>query len=93
MSIPITSLTNHKDKVFLNDSPAITKKMINKIRTSNGFSEAYFSPSNKGIFFSTLGMGSGTFQSAQAANRGSNMIMPIPILAKISDIFPDVAKS
>ena len=89
----MTSLTNHRDKVFLNDSPAITRKMINKILTSKGFSAAYFSPSNKGIFFSTFGMGSGTFQSAHAAKIGSNRIIPIPILAKISDIFPEVEKS
>ena len=91
--MPITSLTNHKDKVLRKDSPAITKKIMHKILTSSGFSAAYLRPSIKGIFFSTFGIGSGTFQSAHAANNGNNKIIPIPILAKISAIFPDVEKS
>ena len=79
--------------MFLKDSPAITKNIINKILTRRGFSAAYLSPSNSGIFFSTLGIGSGTFHSAHAANIGNNKIIPIPMLAKMSDIFPEVEKS
>ena len=56
-------------------------------------SAAYFRPSIKGIFFSVSGIGSGTFQRAHAANKGSNKIIPIPILARMSDIFPEVEKS
>ena len=89
----MTSLTNQRERVFLNDSPAITKNIINNILTKRGFSAAYLSPSNSGIFFSTLGIGSGTFQSAHAANIGNKNMIPIPILARISAIFPEVEKS
>ena len=93
VSIPITSLTNHRERVFLNDSPAITRKIINKILTNSGFSAAYLRPSISGTFFSTLGIGSGTFHKAHAAKIGSKITIPIPMLAKISDIFPEVEKS
>ena len=93
VSIPITSLTNHRERVFLNDSPAITRKIINKILTKSGFSAAYLRPSISGTFFSTLGIGSGTFHKAHAAKIGSKITIPIPMLAKISDIFPEVEKS
>ena len=69
------------------------KNIINNILTKSGFSAAYLSPSISGIFFSTLGIGSGTFQSAHAANIGNKNTIPIPILARISAIFPEVEKS
>ena len=67
--------------------------MINKILIRSGFSAAYLRPSTKGIFFSTLGIGSGTFQSANPANIGNKITIPNPILARMSVIFPDVEKS
>ena len=78
-------------KSFNSDFEA--KNIINNILTSKGFSAAYFKPSTSGIFFSTVGIGSGTFHRAQAAKIGRSKTMPIPILAKISDIFPEVEKS
>ena len=78
--MPITSLTNQRERVFLNDSPAITRKMIANILTKRGFSLAYLNPSLKGIFFFIFGIGSGTFQIAMAAKIGRSKIGPFALL-------------